>query len=179
MATPRRASVWTLLSPPGAGVLPMVLLVMLWAVTIAQYPRLPDSLPTRFAPWGVPVAWAPKSPAYFVLPATGTLVTLVLGMLQRLALMHTIVDGRQLHGRAARQVRHLLRRYLFFVRSAVLAWLINLEFRITQMAYGTRDTLGWDSYLVAGLLAVYVLLGAWLLMRGARRWLAWQDGQRV
>ncbi|MCB1162209.1 MAG: DUF1648 domain-containing protein [Candidatus Krumholzibacteriia bacterium] len=177
MAPPRRPVLWTLLTPPSLGVLPFVLLVLLWAVALAQFPRLPDLLPTRFIPWGEPVAWSPKSPAYFVLPATGTLILFTLGLLQRLALRHTVVDGRQLHGRAARAVRHVLRRYLFFVKSALMAWFINLEFRITQLAYGTRESLGWDSYLVAGLLVLYVMAGAWIMLRSARRWLAWQDAQ--
>lgn len=167
----------SLLMPP-PGLLPLALLAVLWLVTFNHYPHLPADLPSRFVPWGEPVSWAPKSPAYFVLPATGTLIYLVLGMLQLLGARQPIVDGQHLRGPAARAVGRMIRRYLFFMRCALLAWLINLEFRITQLAYGDRSSLGWDSYVVAMLLALYGVLGAWLLLRGSRRWLAHQERER-
>ncbi len=181
MATPapKRRRLWTLLAPPGSGLFPFGLLGLLWAMVLGQHRRLPNSIPARFSFRGEPLAWAPKYPAYFTLPVLGTAAFLVLGVLEVLAIRHPVVDGHLLEGRAAEQVRRLMRRYLFFVRSALMAWLIHLEFRLTQLAYGHTDTLGLDSYLTAGLLLVYTAAGAWLLLRMARRWLAWQRAEEA
>lgn len=149
--------------------LPLFLLVLIWLLALSHYSRLPAELPARFVPWGVPVDWAPKSPALFVLPGTALLIELVLRFVGMIAIARPVVDGRPLEGLAARGVGRLLARYLFLMRTALLAWLLNLEFRIIQIAYGARDSLGWDSYLVAGMVAVYGVAGAWLLLRGARR----------
>jgi len=121
----------------------------------------------------------PKYPAYFTLPIMGSVAFLIIGVFQALALRHPVVDGYLLEGQAAEQVRRLMRRYLFFVRSALMAWLLHLEFRLTQLAYGHTDNLGLDSYLTAGLLLVYTVAGAWLLLRMARRWLAWQRAEEA
>ncbi len=166
-----------LFRPPPAGFLPLALLVILWLVAISHYPHLPDELPSRFEPWGVPVAWAPKNPAYFVLPATATLIYLTLGLVAFAGANQPIVDGKTLRGDAAKVVGRMIRRYLFFMRTALLAWLLNIEFRLTQIAYGNIESLGWDSYLVAGLLGVYMVVGAVLLLRSSRRWLARQQAE--
>lgn len=165
----------TLFRPPPAGFLPLALLVILWLVAINHYPHLPDDLPSRFEPWGVPVDWAPKNPAYFVLPATATLIYLTLGMVAFAGAREPIVDGKALRGKGAQVVGRMIRRYLFFMRTALMAWLLNLQFRLTQVAYGNLESLGWDSYLVAGLMAVYMIAGAVMLLRSSRRWLAKQE----
>ncbi len=176
---PRRPRFWSLLAPPGSGLFPLGLLGLLWTLALAQHKRLPNSLPSRFDWRGEPLAWAPKYPAYFTLPILGSVSFLAIGIFGTLALRHPVVDGCLLEGRAADQVRRLIRRYLFFVRSALMAWLLHLEFRLTQLAYGHTDTLGLDSYLTAGLLLVYTVAGAWLLLRMARRWLAWQRSEEA
>jgi uncharacterized membrane protein len=162
---------------PGRGILPLALLVILWLLALSHYPRLPAELPSRFVPWGAPVSWAPKSPAAFVLPATATLIYLVLGMVSFLGAAKPVIDGKELNGLAAYRVGFMIRRYLFFMRTALLAWLLNLQFRITQIAYGHRESLGWDSYLTAGLVVVFGVIGAVLLLRSSRRWLKWQTAR--
>ncbi len=162
---------------PGRGILPLALLAILWVLALSHYPRLPAELPSRFVPWGAPVSWAPKSPAAFVLPATATLIYLVLGMVSFLGATRPVIDGKELSGLAARRVGLMISRYLFFMRTALLAWLLNLQFRITQIAYGHRESLGWDSYLTAGLVLLFGIIGAWLLLRSSRHWLAWQSAR--
>ncbi len=162
---------------PGRGILPLALLVILWLLALSHYPRLPAELPSRFIPWGAPVGWAPKSPAVFVLPGTATLIYLVLGMVSFLGAARPVIDGKELNGIAAYRVGFMIRRDLFFMRAARLAWMLDLQFRMTQIAYGHRESLGWDSYLTAGLVMVFGIVGAVLLMRSARRWLAWQLGR--
>jgi len=171
---PHRPRFWSLLAPPAGGLFPLGLLGLLWTLALAQFRRLPNALPSHFDIRGEPLAWVPKYPAYFTLPILGSVSFLIIGVFQTLALRHPVVDGCLLEGRAAEQVRRLIRRYLFFVRSALMAWLLHLEFRLTQLAYGHVDSLGLDSYLTAGLLLAYTVAGAWLLLRVARRWLAWQ-----
>jgi uncharacterized membrane protein len=161
------------------GLFPLALLGLLWTLALGQHRRLPNSLPSRFDWRGEPLAWTPKYPAYFTLPILGSVSFLALGVVGVLALRHPVVDGYLLQGRAADQVRRLIRRYLFFVRSALMAWMLHLEFRLTQLAYGHTDRLGWDSYLVAAMLIAYTVVGAWALLRMARRWLAWQRAEEA
>jgi uncharacterized membrane protein len=179
MAASRTSRFGSLLAPSGARILPYGLLGLLWALAISQHRRLPNALPGHFDFSGEPLDWVPKYPAYFTLPILATAIFIVIGVLEALALRHPVVDGHRLEGRAADQVRRLMRRYVFFVRGALMAWMLHLEFRLTQLAYGQTDRLGADSYVVAGLLLAYTVSGAWLLLRMARRWLAWQRAEEA
>jgi hypothetical protein len=70
----------------------------------------------------------------------------------------------------------MLVRYLFLMKTATLVFLLNILFRSIQIAYGTRELLGWDSYLAGGVLLGYALAGSIVLYLGARRLMKWQDG---
>lgn len=179
MASPRPPRFGSLLAPAGMRVVPYGLLGLLWALAIGQYKRLPKTFPGHFDLRGRPLDWVPKTPALFTLPILATACFIVIGVLEALALRHPVVDGYRLTGRAADQVRRLMRRYVFFVRGALMAWMLHLEFRLTQIAYGHTDRLGVDSYVVAGLLVLYTGVGAGLLLRMARRWLAWQRAEEA
>jgi len=107
--------------------------------------------------------------------ATGAF--LLLGIIGRSAIRQPTLGGRAFHGRAALHVGRMISRFLFFMKSALLAFLLNIEFRGIQVAYGARPALGWDSYLVGGILVGYALAGSLILFLGARRWLRWQESQ--
>jgi len=155
--------------------LPLAVLVLIWALSVAHYPRLPESLPGAFRLGGEPAAWVPKTLGFFTLPALATLAYTVLGLVGRSARRRPRLRGRALEGAAAAAVDRLLTLYLFLAKSALLVFLLNLTFRVIQVSYGRRTTLGWDTYGAAVLLLVYVAWGSVWLYRGASRWLAWQE----
>lgn len=159
----------------GIGLLPLTLLTLIWLVALSHYPRLPDILPSSFRFGGEPGSWSPKSIDFFVLPGTGFFVYLMLSLVNWLSSKRIIVRGRELRGRAAQQVQRAATRFLFLMKSSLLAFLLNVEFRSIQVAYGTRDGLGWDSYIAGALLLLYAAFGSFLLYRISRRWQIWQD----
>ncbi|MCP4550058.1 MAG: DUF1648 domain-containing protein [bacterium] len=157
--------------------MPASLLAIIWIVAITQYSSLPDALPVSFHFGGTPGDWAPKGWDFFVLPCTGLVVYILLTMVQALSARKVVVGGRVLHGKAAYHVNKAASNFLFLMKSALLAFLLNVEFRTIQIAYGRMDSLGWDSYIVAGLLLIYATLGSVMLYRLSRRWLRWQEEQ--
>jgi hypothetical protein len=163
----------------GLGWLPLGLLVVMWVVALSQYTRLPDILPTHYLFGGAPETWGPKGPGFFSLPAVATVIFLALGVIAAVSVKRPIVSGVMLHGLAAKKVGQAMGRFVMLMRGGMLAFLLNMQFRAIQVAYGSRETLGWDSYFVAGLLFVYGLVGAILLYRTGRHWLRWQQEKLV
>ena len=159
----------------GQEILPLALLALVWIVALSHYPRLPDILPSAFRFGGLPSEWGPKGRDFFALPVTAGVVYLALTLVRWTAVRRPIVAGRVLRGRAAREMGRALHRFLYLMKGALLAFLLNVEFRTLQVAYGSRDGLGWDSYVAAGLLLLYAALGSVLLARAGRRWLRRQD----
>jgi hypothetical protein len=170
-----RWGVWAQLLAPRPELLPLVALATIWAVAVAHYPHLPDELPGRFGLEGLPRQWIPKDWSFFSLPLAATAVYLVFRLIGAAAARRPTLRGRPFHGLAAKQVVRHLRRYLFAVKTALLLFFLNIEFRTVQVAYGQREGLGWDSYLVGGILLGLTLAGSILLYRGARYWQRWQD----
>jgi uncharacterized membrane protein len=154
---------------------PLLLLLTIWAVAFSHYPRLPHILPGYFQLSGEPTRWVPKGINFFALPLLAGAVYFILGVVGRLASRRPSLLGRPLYGEAARNVGIMLRRYIWLMNCAILAFILNIEFRSIQIAYGTRQDLGWDSYLLGGLILGYAFCGSVILFRFARRCLRWQE----
>jgi hypothetical protein len=160
--------------PPPLDLLPFSVLIVIWLVSVAHYPRLPDLIPLRFMLNGAPLDWSPKGMNFFMLPAVATFAYIALTLICRVSIRRPTLGGRRFKGQAARRVNLMLIRYLFFMKTAVLVFLLNIHFRSIQIAYGTRDILGWDSYLAGGILLGYALAGSLMLYLSARRLMKWQ-----
>ena len=115
---------------------------------------------------------------FFLLPAAATAAYIMLTLLGRVGLRRPTLGGRPFRGRAALRLGSMLVRYLFFMKTAVLVFLLNVQFRSIQIAYGTREMLGWDSYLTGGVLAGYAIAGSFILYFSARRLMRWQEAQQ-
>ena len=161
--------------PPPLDLLPFALLIIVWLVALAHYSRLPELIPSSFRLNGTPSAWAGKASVTLLLPMVGTLAYLSLNLVGRIALRRPTLGGRPFKGRAARRVGELLVRYLFCMKTCILTFLLNIEFRSIQIAYGVRESLAWDSYLVGALLVFYAVVGSAILYLNARHLMKWQD----
>ncbi len=156
-------------------ILPLALLLMIWVVALSHYPRLPRILPGFFQLGSGPAHYVPKGLNFFALPLLAGAVYFILGVISRLASRRPSLLGRVFYGEAARSVGIMLRRFLWLMNCSILAFLLNIQFRAVQIAYGKRMDLGWDSYLLGGLILGYALAGSIILFRYALRWMRWQE----
>ena len=154
--------------------LPLALLLTIWAVALSHYPRMPRIVPGYFQLGGDPAVWVPKGMNFFGLPLLAGVVYFAMSALSHLASRNPSLMGQALRGAAATNVAIMLRRFLWFMNCAILVFLLNVQFRSLQIAYGSREDLGWDSYLLGGMVLGYTACGSIVLYRYARRWLRWQ-----